>query len=209
MPDLSANSDGEVYLSEDIGSSDALHFIHFGSDGRRLGTKRFGLDTVKQELHPLPNENQLLVVGYHDAYLLDRNAKVTRTIQRRPDRNWLEYPQQASIAPDGSFAIITGRSYGNEPWQVNLYSSTGDPIRMVEMPTGCNGSVFAYTGKHLVTASRSEICLFTNIGEPFLRFSPGIDDFESDSWECFATKEGRELWLASAQRKSVWRFELP
>ena len=71
------------------------------------------------------------MVGYRDAYLLGRDSKVRRTIQRRPDRNWLERPEGAAVAPDGSFAITTGRNFAKNPWQAHLYSASGDPITNV------------------------------------------------------------------------------
>ena len=195
-------------LSEGSSSSGEPYFVHFGSSGRRLGRKQYDMDRVKHELFALPDGGQLLI-GYHDVYLLDRNAKVRRTIQRRPDRNWLEHPERAAVASDGSFAIITGRNYGKAPWQAHLYSPSGDPIRTLEMPVECKSLFFTYTSKYLVIASESEIYLLTNTGEPHLKFSVDADDLDAGHWSCFVNKAGRELWIASMQSKLVKRFELP
>jgi hypothetical protein len=208
-PELSATYDGEVYLSEGVGTSSGKpSFIHFGMDGRRIGTRRFDLDEISQKLYALPKGGHLLV-GYQDAFLLDANARPRRTIQRRPDRNWLGRPELASVAPDGSFAIVTGGLFGKESWQVHLYSASGDPLRSVDMPPACLGYGFAFTGKHLVTTSASGIFLLATNGAPLQKFTPGMDQFAEGYWRSFATREGRELWVASAQRKLVQRFELP
>jgi sugar lactone lactonase YvrE len=210
---VTAFDDGTVYFSDGESFSRKQRFIQYASDGRRVGWKEFGLDGVKEHWFALPQPPQFLVVGYHNAFLVDEDGKVARTIQRRPDRNWLDITRGASVAADGSFAILSGGGYwSREPWHVNLYSTTGDPVRMVTMPVGFMDSCFAYTGRHLATRTESELCLFKATGEPLLKFSPPVDDFNEiryQRWACFASLGGRELWLASLDRKSVWRFELP
>jgi hypothetical protein len=183
------------------------------SDGRRLGAKQFSLDTVSQAWHPLPSGEQILIVGYHDAFMVDRDGQIIRTIQRRPDHNWLEQPRGASVAPDGSFAIVTSGGYAaGEPWQVNLYKASGEPVRTINMPNACMASFFAYTGKLLVTRTGQEICVFTLSGEPLWKSPvtlPGFADVEHQRWLCFAAAGGRELCVLCPERKSVSRFELP
>jgi hypothetical protein len=207
LPKLSANASGEVLLSEGFPSRE-ISFVHFGSDGSRVGLKQFEVNSVSQKLYPLSDGGQLMV-GHHDAYLLGRDSKVRRTIQRRPDRSWLEYPDSAAVAPDGSFAVTTCRNYAKDLWQAHLYSASGDPIRTLELPPECGTFFFTYTGKHLVVGSGSEVYLLTNTGEPHLKFSAGADDLDAGYWKCFVTKAGRELWIASLQSKLVMRFELP
>ena len=78
------------------------------------------------------------------------------------------------------------------------------------MPPECKSSFFfTYTGKHLVAASGSGVYLLLNTGEPSLKFDAGADDLDGGHWNCFVTKDGRDLWIASTQTKLVKRFELP
>jgi sugar lactone lactonase YvrE len=210
---VAAAPNGTVYLTDGDSWPNKVRFIHFAPDGKRLGVKQSGLDIGHEQWYPLRTREQILVLGYHDAFLVDGNGKVERTIQRRPNHKWLEDPRGASVAPDGSFAIMTdGRSWSEKPWQVNLYSSVGEPVRTVTMPSNCENSCFAFTGKYLATRSDSDICLFKATGEPLLKFSPALDEFKdatNHEWVCFSTRGGSELWFVSVDRKSVVRFELP
>lgn len=148
-----------------------------------------------------------------NAFLVEGDGKVIRSIERRPDRNWLDVTRDASVAPDGSFAIVTGGGYWyKKSWLVSLYSAAGNPVRILSFPAACMDFCFAYTGKYLATRTENDICLFDATDEPVLKFSPAVDGFNevrTQRWLCFATMGGTELWLVCADRKSVWRFELP
>ena len=203
---VAVRSDGTVFAR-----GDTTRFIQFGLDRHRLGVKRIDVDTVTQHWYPLPNGDHTLIVGYHDAYIVDGAGEVIRTIQRRPNRNWLEQPRGASIAADGSFAIITGGGYADgKPWEVHLYTAAGEPIRTIEMPNACLSSFFVYTGKVLVTRTDHDLCVFTLAGAPILKSPVALSGFVDVNlrWQCFAPG-ARELWLVCAERKSVSRFELP
>jgi hypothetical protein len=107
-------------------------------------------------------------------------------------------------------AIVSGGSfYSKTPWFVSVYSPEGEPIRTVTMPGACRDSCFAFTGKYLATCTESEVWLFSAEGEPVLKFVPPVERFKDDSYQCFATHGGRELWLVSTASKKVARFELP
>ena len=206
MAHLGVTDNGEVFL----GSGDGSGYLHFDPDGKRLGVKQLRLDEIQEKWYPLPMEGRLLVLGYHEAFIVDNQDKVLQKIQRRPDRNWLEHPQQASVAPDGSFAIVSGEGFSTDrPWFVSLYSPEGEPVRTVPMPAACNKYVFAFTGKYLVSCTKTEICLFSASGEPILTFPYPPEQQEEPWWTCFGTQGGRELWLVSAQLKKVHRFQLP
>ncbi|HWH70976.1 MAG TPA: hypothetical protein VNT26_16425 [Candidatus Sulfotelmatobacter sp.] len=74
-------------------------------------------------------------------------------------------------------------------------------------PAPCDG--VALWQRIEATCTESEICLFSPLGEPVLSFQPAVEKFKEQWWRGFATQSGRELWLVSAERKQVWRFELP
>jgi len=205
---LAVKTDGTVYLNDKFSNRSILQFA---ADGRRLGQKGYELDAVTEDWFPLPNGREILVIGYHDAFVINGEGKVRRTIQRRPDNTWLEHPNRASIGADGSFAILTrgGGYWHKTPWDVNLYSAAGDPVRIVTLPAACMDFCFVYTGKHLATRTDTDVCLFSASGEPILKFSPEWKDFKTERCECFAPFDGRELWFVAVDRKSVCRFALP
>jgi sugar lactone lactonase YvrE len=209
MADIAINEQAEVFLSGGDSLPEKPTYVHFGPDGQRVGTKQFALDNIKERWYPLPVHDRTLVVGYHDAFIVDADGKVQRKIQRRPDGMWLEHPDSASVAPDGTFAIVSGGSLRWTHFFVNLYSADGDPIRTVVLPDSCMAHCFAYTGKYLATCTESAICLFTPTGEPVLSFEYPLEKLKEHWWTCYSTKGGRELWMVSSGLKKVCRFGLP
>ena len=205
---LAVKDDGSLFFSD----GDSSRFVQYAPDSRRLGFKELGLDDVREEWHPLPAD-RMLVLGYQNAFLVNGDGKVSRTIQRRSDRKWLGVTRGASVARDGSFAVLSGDGYWFKRfWHVNIYNENGDPIRMVTLPATFTDFCFAYTGMHLATRTVNEIVLFKATGEPLLKFAPEVayfKDLESQRWSCFTTMDGRELWFVCAERKSISRFELP
>ncbi len=209
MADIAVNERGEVFLSGGDSFPEKPTYVHFGPDGQRVGTKQFALDNIKERWYPLPVNNRTLVVGYQDAFIVDADGKVQRKIQRRPDGMWLDHPDSASVAPDGSFAIVSGGSLRGTRFFVNLYSADGDPIRTVILPATCMDYCFAYTGKYLATCTESAVCLFTPLGEPVLSFEYPLEKLKEHWWTCYSTKGGQELWMVSSGLKKVCRFGLP
>ena len=155
------------------------------------------MDSVTEELFPLKSDEHLLVKGYHEAFLLDRNRVLLRTIQRRPNRNWLAHVCCASVAADGTFALLAddGRTY-DAPREVSLYTASGDPVRTIQLPAECLNYCFAYTEEYIVMRLATEIYLTENTGKPRLKFTPAIERFNDNSdgvYACFGTHGDREL----------------
>jgi sugar lactone lactonase YvrE len=208
MAHIGIGENGEIFLSSGDSFPETARYIHFGADGKRLGVKQLGLDTIQEKWYPLPTQGRVLVLGYHDAFIVSSEGKVLRKIERRPDGNWLEHPELASVAPNGSFAIVSGGLLRGTRFIVNLYSLEGEPIRTVVLPSSCMDYCFAFTGKYLATCTESEIRLFSPLGEPVFSFQYPLENLKDHLWVCFATQGGRELWMVSAGLKRVCRFEL-
>ncbi len=209
MADIAINEQGEVFLSGGDSFPEKPTYVHFGQDGKRVGTKQLGLDKITERWYPLPANNRVLVVGYQDAFIVDAEGKVQRKIQRRPDGMWLEHPDSASVAPDGSFAIVSGGSHRGTRFFVNLYSADGSPIRTIVLPDNCMSHCFAYSGKYLATCTESAICLFTPLGEPVLSFEYPLEKLKEHWWTCYSARSGHELWMVSKGLKRVCRLQLP
>jgi hypothetical protein len=207
-PDLAVAPDGAVFLGGDMmEAGEKPRHIHFAPNGRRIGTKSLGVDDITEKWHPLPDGN-ILVAGLQEAFIVNQKDRVIRTIQRRPDQNWLEYLKQTSIAADGSFAILSVAVRRDSSPFVSIYTDAGEPARafpVPEAPFDC----FAYTGKHIVLRVKDELWLVSPTGEPELRFRPDAAGFKEGSCACFAVAGGRELWLTDSRSKTVARYEMP
>ena len=209
---VGAVADGSVFLfasTRDGGQWGSIKYISFDSHGDRVGTRQLGLDVISERWYSLPGEGKRLVLGYQATWVVNGYDKVIAMIRRRPDGKWLDGSDRASVATDGSFAIIVGAARGDGPiWTANLYTASGDPIRTVKLPAACERYFFTYTGKYLITRTTSEVCVFDNQGIPVLKFAPSVPDFANNSWACFTSMGGREFWLFPPERKSFYRYAL-
>jgi len=209
LADIGVTESGEVFLGGGVGSASASRHIHFAADGLRLGEKRLGLDSISERWYPLPLSDCMLALGYQNAFIVTREGKTLRTIQRRPDGNWLENPDSASIAPDGSFAILSRSRRSGARFFVNVFSPEGEPLRTFPLAQYCKDHCLAFTGKYLVTCTDTDICVLSATGEPLLSFPLPKEESKDPWWEAFSTESGRELWLVSRPLKKVHRFEMP
>ena len=132
-------------------------------------------------------------------------------IERRPDGRWLKNLYQASVAPDGSFALLAGGSYAEgriSPPAVHLFSAAGEPLRTVRIPVESETLPYiAYDGERLVYVDECVVHVYDHEGAPVGRFSlpgePGLDH-----WQPLLPEHVEELW-AFALKHSIERYELP
>ena len=200
-PDLAVSDSGEVFLSV-IGSDDRRH-LHFSPEGKRLGFVAPPRDTFPQRWHVQPRTARRWVVCLEEILLVDRSGRVIRTIARRPDRNWLEWAGPASVAPDGSIAVVDAAS-------VNLYTAQGDPVRTMHLPRSFKWShpEIAYDGRHLVVAEEGLIVAFSVKGDVVGRLVPLPPGEHDGAWTPFLTRGGSELLLFNG-RNTIYRFAMP
>ena len=76
-------------------------YAHYSANGRRVDDVVMPAGVCQFQ----PGSGDLVALRYNDVRLVDPAGKVLRTIDRRPDGNWLEQPQAIALAPDGFFAI--------------------------------------------------------------------------------------------------------
>jgi len=150
--------------------------------------------------------NDRIVVRIADPDI-NRNAASWRAYR---DGLWLERPESASVAPDGSIAVVSRGMSGIDKIgiAVSIYSSVGEPIRTFTLP----GTVewyspeIAYDGKRLVVAERKTIVLLEPSGKALGQLTP---PGEPDAlWTPFLSSGGDQLLLFDGV-KTLQRYELP
>ena len=152
---------------------------------------------VSETWYAQPATGRRWVLGNEKVCLIDRAGALVRTITRRADGFWLERPESASAAPDGSIAVVSrGKDrHVDGVIAVSLFSPQGEPIRSFRLPPAEDWSSarIAYDGKRAVIAHGNAIVLFDASGKPLGRFVPS--PAEQTSWTPFLAADGRGLLL--------------
>jgi sugar lactone lactonase YvrE len=202
---LTVSGDGHVYLGlGDLVNNRVGQYVHFLPDGTRQGIETLALDDIRQDWYLQPDTANRWVVTYHQVLLVDRAGTILKRIDRCPDRKWLEHPREASVAPDGSLAVVARGA-------VNLYGATGDPIRTIPLPANFEGSYapVAYNGKWVALLDKSGVILFDLSGQKWQQFSLR-SALVNVHFGCrlALTPDDRELLLHDGG-STIVRFELP
>ncbi len=209
LPDLTIAESGDVYLG--LGWAGGQRYLHFAPDGRRIGLETARLDRISPRRYAQPGTDRRWVLAYHNLYLMAGDGTMVRTITRRADGFWLARPENASVAADGSIAVVSSVDTGMDgdgKHAVSLYSPRGEPIHSFELPQTVQLSfpLAAYDGKRLVVTVQKEILLFDAKGNAIGRFTPS-EKVEGGQAPLLA-RDGRELLLFDG-KKTLHRFELP
>jgi hypothetical protein len=121
----------------------------------------------------------------------------------------LDVVDEIAVAPDGGLAVATGPKLGYaSPPAVTLFTSSGDPIRMLPLP---DGYVFAlgYDGRHVYASSSEGVYIVrTDTGRTTL-FAPPGHHANRGVWLPLTGAADGELWLLARGGNRIERFELP
>jgi hypothetical protein len=204
LPHVTVSNTGDVYLG--LGLVGSSRYLHFSPQGACVGVESLGLDDVKQDWYFQPNSDLRWVLGYDRVILVDRAGKVVHTVTRRPDGQWLERPENASVAADGSIAVVSRGTSG--PIVVSLFSPTGVPVRSFSLPETVAWSFprLAYDGKLVVVAGEKEVVVFDTTGKALQRFAP---TGESGAWWTPFHAPGRREILLFDGRNTLLRYAPP
>lgn len=206
-PHLAIADAGDVYLR--LGMS-GNPYLHFTPEGERAGIMASKLEDSGERWYPQPKTGRSWVLGDEKVFLVEATGAVARTIARRADGFWLVSPEDASVAADGSIAVVSrqdGRGADDEVL-VSLYGPAGEPIRTFPLPSGIEwlSTRIAYDGERLVVVGDKGIVLLGRSGEVIGQFPPPPEP--ETWWTPFLAPGGRELWLFDG-RRTFHRFECP
>lgn len=202
-PHLAASDAGDVYVECEVAKPDHLHFA---PDGRRVGIERLSLDDVSEERYPQNVAGRMLVLGYQAAFLVNQIGKTVRTIERRPNRDWLDRVEAAAVASNGAFAILASATgeYSSEQ-SINIYSAEGEPIRTIAL--GEHSLLLSgFDGVHVVLRKEGDTIIRDSRSNQAQSFT--VAESASD-WNQFLTREGHELWVTHFATGKVDRYAMP
>ncbi len=204
LPQITVSDDAQVYLRLGGVESDRDgQYLHFSAEGKRMGAEKLELDQISQDWYFQPRTGNRWVVAYNRIFLVDRAGTVLKSINRCPNEDWLGATGHASVAPDGSLAVVARGS-------VNLYSATGAGTGTIPIPNALHSLVtlIAYDGKRVAIAEGKTAVLLDVSGKEKLRFSLGERSEDEPFFEPVFGLEAREL-LVFDGRRTIIRYELP
>lgn len=187
-------------------------FVHFDSEGKRVGLLKYVADQFKEEWLFKPGSTERWVTGYTDMFLISQDGAIKRKVSKHASGQWLGSVGQAAVAPDGAVAVVGEPMSGPwwEPGRVSVYDAEGSPVRSFVLPGQWRFSRVAFNGKHVAATSGGSVLICSLKSGECSRFRPEPDRPEEEAWwQLFSTPDGRELWLFESQTKTIRKFEWP
>jgi hypothetical protein len=206
-PAISFGDQGDVYLGpgEGIEGLDRrCPYAHFDANGKRLNPVIWiGFTSWLQ-----PRTNHLIELSFEFAALNDPSGKTIRELGVRPDGRRLSGVEFASVAPDGSFAILaTQYEQGGET--LNVFTADGDPICTIPLPGLIGVIEMAYDGHRIVVAAEQGLFFFDRSGTALYRCESPLSLRHDSVQEPYLLEDGRRLALFDGRKPVLYRYQLP
>lgn len=214
FPNLTISDTGEVFVSLQTSSSDKAGggYLRFSAEGRRLGVVRLDLDSITEEWHFQPGTGRRWVRCYEKIVLVDATDRVIKSIDRRPNGDWLEKPNSLAVAPDGSLIVADApfRNSESRP-SLNFFSADGEPVRTFPTPAVLARFMkIAYSGAWTAAIGyEGPLVLFDGTGKALVDHEVGKKLTPSRHRFLFFSSDGKELRVLDAQTQIVHRFAVP
>ena len=220
MPSLTVADSGDVFISHNAMAIDAPpDFLHYDALGKRIGIEKVSVDEVAQASLSQAGTTNRWVLGYRRAYLVDSTSNVLRPLERTADGQWLETPGPASVASNGSIAIVSGAKgdpMSNAPPKVlvSIFAADGKPVVTWPAPDDMstfNGAI-AFDGDRLAfLLGKHErpngILLTDKQGHSLVKAAYQSRDYIAAVF-LVQEHEGPELWVFDG-KSTVDRFAMP
>jgi hypothetical protein len=205
-PVISFGDQGDVYLGpgEGIeGLSRRCPYAHFDANGERLNAVVWiGFTSWLQ-----PGTNRLIELSFDLAALNDPSGNRIRELVLRPDGRQLSRVESASVAADGSFAILA--SEYEQGATVNVFAAAGDPICTIPLPGLIGVIEFAYDGRRIVVAAEQGLFFFDRSGEALYRCDPPLPPRSDSIHVPYLLADGRTAALFDGRTPVLYRYQLP
>ena len=155
---ITVSDEGDIYLCGDmLGDGWGIDYLHYSPKG-----ERWSLESMPFERclgwYRQPRTGYRWVVYHNRIDLLDRDGRPLSSIAHCPDGRWLSNPRRASVAPDGSLAVVARAA-------VSLFTSSGAAIRVIPLPTSISelSGEIAFDGRRVVIIQHDEMYLVDGV----------------------------------------------
>ena len=194
---MSVSPNGEVVIRSfpAFENTTKMEVIRFTRDGRRAGPAQ------PRGLGPRQWASVSKAVLFQDS-----RGHTLRAITHRPDGPWLRDMPSVSTSSTGSLMVFD-RSWIEPGSHLSLYSSTGKPIRTIELPAALGRIDDAvYNGRLIVVTASGSLIGISPQGRFLWRFRPHAAD---DTLTLSFTHEGRVLAVQSSDEIGFEQFATP
>jgi sugar lactone lactonase YvrE len=201
---IAVSPNGHVFVSFFDFSSKILDF---DENLKRIGQVTKNVDSIRSEWHFQPTGSLCWMVGYNDIFLVKGLRDEIRRISRRADGLWLESPDSAAVAPDGSLAV-EARSQSGET-SINIFSPTGQAISTFVTPFNNYITLLSYDGKYVFVRDKGSVCIFDIEGRAMGKVILPSQSSEEDWVGPFTAEDGKEIWFVSGNKLKLYRYTVP
>lgn len=202
---LTVSDDGAVLLDG----------LFFAADGARVGFGPWPAVDSAPRVHVRRGAEGAWIVGGKELLLVAGDGSVLREIKHTPDGLFLRAPGPCAVAPDGAVALATGLEFSGPEdidryADLHLFTSSGEPVSTLDLPSRIDGRPFAYDGARFAfgmsePGKPGSIVLLDTEGRELGRFTP---PGETETWIPYFAAGGQELWLFDTEFR-IERYALP
>ena len=191
---ISVSADGNIQVA--VTDYDTTSYTVFDSSGARIGS-----ESLKGHILFQPGRTLHWVVRGDEIDLVDAAGALKKRLTRGFDNKWFDRLGEASIASDGSLAVISRQ-------RLHVFSASGDPLMSLEAPgiTGWASSAFA--DSRVFLAERRELWCFDLASHVARKATLGKELSEGASMRPAWRADTNELWILDEQAKKVLRYRV-
>ena len=201
---ITVSDEGEMYVFGDELSFDgSVRYVHYSLTGERARLARSdSLGEMCNGWYCQPKTGVRWIVGSHRVFRVGSDGRILSTITRCPDNRWLARPGHASVAQDGSLAVVARNA-------VHIYTASGEPIRTMVPSSSIENSFaqVAHDGKQVVVISGCDVFQLDRAGTAVRRFRLPEAPGGVPRGGPFLSPDGQELWVFDG-RWSITRYSL-
>ena len=205
---ITVSRTGDIYVALDMSGNS--RYLHFGKDMTRKGwVQQVDTDKISQEWYFQPDSDLCWVVGYNNVFLVKKNLnKIIQKISRRADGRWLEYPDHAAVAADGSLVALARSQSGT--YSINSYSPSGDAQNTFDLPFALYTiERLAYDGQHVFIRVENDVFVYMRDGHVVGQFTLPPEAKKTGWNGPYSAAQGRELWFVESQGMKIHRYLVP
>jgi hypothetical protein len=199
---------GDIYASLNL---PVAKYLHFRKDMTREGwAPKIDADKITQKWYFHPSSDYCWILGYKEVFLVQDLKVIIKGISRRADGRWIEYPDRAAVAADGSLAVLS-RSQ-SEKYLINIYNSSGDAQKNFDLPFSMGVHFIerlAYDGRHVFAHVDNSLIVYDLDGQALGKFTLPSDE-DNEQWNGpWLAAQGKEIWFIESQSLKLHRFAFP